>query len=152
MKLKSVVAACALSMLLLPGILRAQTRDVKTEEANKKLVITFYQSFFGDHDMSVLEKYVAPDYIQHNPTVADGRDGLANAAKGWFASAPKSKVDIRQAAADGDLVWLHLKAQYGPGPAISLVDIFRVKDGKIVEHWDIAQPVPDKAANPHPMF
>jgi predicted SnoaL-like aldol condensation-catalyzing enzyme len=115
MKLKTAVVAYVLAMLVLPGVLHAQTRDIKTEEANKKLVINFYQSFFGDHDMSVLEKYVDPNYIQHNPSVADGRDALANVAKGWFASAPKGKVDIRQAAADGDLVWLHRRRNTAPG-------------------------------------
>ena len=130
----------------------AQTRDVKTEEANKKLVVAFYQSFFGDHDLSSAEKYLAPSYIQHNPGLPDGRDALVNMAKGLFANAPKGKADIRQVAADGDLVWLHVRGQFGPGPASSVVDIFRVKDGKIVEHWDTIQAIPEKSANPHPMF
>ena len=130
----------------------AQTRDVKTEEANKKMVVTFYQALFGDHDLSAAEKYVAPSYIQHNPGLPDGRDAMVNMAKGLFANAPKGKADIRKVADDGDLVWLHVRGQFGPGPASSVVDIFRVKDGKIVEHWDTIQAVPEKSANPHPMF
>jgi len=130
----------------------AQTRDVKTEEANKKMVVTFYQAFFGDHDFSnSAEKYVAPGYIQHNPGLPDGRDALVNYFKGIFANVPKGKPDIRQVAADGDLVWLHVRGQFGAGPA-SFVDIFRVKDGKIVEHWDTIQAIPEKSANSHPMF
>lgn len=131
--------------------LNAQTRDAKMEEANKKVVLAFMQEFFGDHDIAAAEKYLAPEYIQHNPGVADGRAAIMAAAKGFFGSAPKSKTDVRHVAADGDLVWLHHRAQMGPG-ASAVVDIFRVKNGKIVEHWDVIQSVPDKAANPHPMF
>ena len=150
LKISSVVAVVVLCGLA--GTAIAQNRDVKTEEANKKMVMTFYQAFFGDHDMGALEKYLSPGYIQHNPGLPDGRDALANMAKGMFANAPKSKVDVRKVAADGDMVWLHVRGQFGPGPASSVVDIFRVKDGKIVEHWDTIQAIPDKSANAHPMF
>ena len=138
------VVFCALSA-------NAQTRDVKTEEANKKMVVAFYQAFFGDQDFSSAEKYLAPGYIQHNPTLPDGRDALVKRFKAFFANVPKRKEDIRRVAADGDLVWLHVRVPLENGPA-SFVDIFRVKDGKIVEHWDTIQAIPEKSANPHPMF
>ena len=134
------------------GTLAAQNRDLKTEEANKKMVLTFYQAFFGDHDLSAAEKYLDPAYIQHNFGLPDGRDALINMAKVMFASAPKGKPDVRKVAADGDLVWLHVRGQFGPGPASSVVDIFRVKNGKIVEHWDTIQAIPERSANAHPMF
>ncbi len=150
MKMPRVFLAVALCCLT--GALAAQNRDVKTEEANKKMVLTFYQAFFGDHDLSAAEKYLDPGYVQHNPGLPDGRDALINMAKGMFANTPKGKPDIRRVAADGDLVWLHVRGQFGPGPASSVVDIFRVKNGKIVEHWDTIQSIPEKSANPHPMF
>lgn len=135
-----------------PILIAQQSRDLKVEERNKKTAISFLQEFFGDHDVTAAERYLVPDYIQHNPGVADGRDALVNMVKGFMANAPKSKVDVQRAAADGDLVWVHYRARMGAGTT-AIVDIFRFnKAGKIVEHWDVLQPVPEKSANPHPMF
>lgn len=127
-------------------------RNVKQEEANKKLVLNFYQKLFGDKDLSVIDRYIAVDYIQHNPTMADGREGLRAAVTQWFAGAPKEKVDIPHVAADGELVFLHVRAKNPKGGFQAIVDIFRVKDKKIVEHWDVIQDVPSDSVNDHPMF
>jgi predicted SnoaL-like aldol condensation-catalyzing enzyme len=149
----SLIAMLAASLATVVP-LAAQGRDAMKEEANKKLVVDFYQQFFGDKDITAGERYLAPDYIQHNPNFPDGRDALMNGVKGFFANAPKTKVDIQRVAADGDLVWLHIRQPPRPGGGAgnSVVDIFRVKDGKIVEHWDTIQAIPEKANNPHPMF
>jgi predicted SnoaL-like aldol condensation-catalyzing enzyme len=69
-----------------------------------------------------------------------------------LANGPKTKIDFRHVAADGDLVFLHIKAKNFDGKDMALVDIFRLKNGKIVEHWDVMQDVPATAANAHPMF
>jgi predicted SnoaL-like aldol condensation-catalyzing enzyme len=131
----------------------AQTkRNFKQEEANKKMVTTFYQGLFGDKDYSVIDKYIAPDYIQHNPSLADGAESLKNAVQVWLKDVPKGKVDFQHIAADGDLVFLHVKT-YGPtGKITAIVDIFKVTGNRIVEHWDVIQEVPEKSANKHPMF
>ena len=121
-------------------------------EKNKKIVVEFYQKLFGDKDISIIDQYIVKDYIQHNPIAADGRQALKDIAAKWLANQPKSVVDFQQVAADGDLVFLHIKTKTPSGKDLSLVDIFRLKDGKIVEHWDVMQEVPDKSANPHPMF
>lgn len=69
----------------------------------------------------------------------------------WFKDAPKEKVDLQRIAADGDLVYLHVRSKMG-NKTVAVVDIFRIENGKIAEHWDVIQEVPEKSANPHPMF
>lgn len=133
----------------------AQTIQYGTEslqDKNKKTVLDFYQQMFGDKDVSAVDKYMDVNYIQHNPTVADGAAAFKNAAKVWFKGAPKTKIDVQHIAADGDLVFIHLKNKNPDGSLKSTIDIFRLKDGKIMEHWDAQQDVPKDAANKHPMF
>lgn len=120
-------------------------------EANKKMVAEFYQQLFGDKNPEVILKYLAESYIQHNPSLPDGRDAIYNAVKVWFKDAPKEKVDIQRIAADGDLVYLHVRSKMG-AKTVAVVDIFRIENGKIAEHWDVIQEVPEKSANSHPMF
>lgn len=122
------------------------------DEANKKLVLDFYQKMFGDKDLSAVDQYIAPEYIQHNPMVADGADAFKKAAAVWFKGQPKTKIDVQRVAADGDLVFIHLKNQNPDGTFVSTIDIFKIANNKIVEHWDVHQEVPKQAANNHPMF
>lgn len=133
----------------------AQFRQAKQaqEEKNKQMVVTFYQRFFGDKDITAADQYLAPSYIQHNPLAATGRDAVKKFFTPFFANPaiPKTRIDIRRAAADGDLVWLHIRSKT-TGAERAVVDIFRVKDGKIVEHWDVIQPVPAKSMNENTMF
>ncbi|MBB3301785.1 putative SnoaL-like aldol condensation-catalyzing enzyme [Rhizobium sp. BK077] len=128
------------------------SRDLKVEEANRKLVVEFYDRFFNKHDLEAAS-VVADDYRQHNPQVPDGKKPLISFFFGFFKDNAQSKAEIVRSAADGDLVWLHVHATNGAddrGQAI--VDIFRVKDSKIVEHWDVIQAVPSEAANKNTMF
>ena len=129
-----------------------QARQAK-EEANKKLVLDFYQQFFGDKDIRAADKYLLPSYIQHNPHAATGREALKRFFAPFFANPaiPKTKIDVKRVAADGDLVWLHLRSK-AMGAENAVVDIFRIQNGKIAEHWDVVQPVPAKAANKNTMF
>lgn len=129
-----------------------QAKQAK-EDANKKLVVDFYQQFFGDKDVSAADRYLLPSYIQHNPNAATGRDAVKAFFTPFFANPaiPKTKVDIKRVAADGDLVWLHLRSKT-TGTDRAIVDIFRVENGKIAEHWDVVQQVPEKSANENTMF
>jgi predicted SnoaL-like aldol condensation-catalyzing enzyme len=120
-------------------------------ETNKKLVADFYQELFGDKNMDAIDKYIGDVYIQHNPGVTDGKEALKNAVRVWFKGAPKEKIDIEHLAADGNFVYIHTKSKRG-NAIYSVIDIFRIENGKIVEHWDVQQEVPKQSVNPHPMF
>ncbi len=149
--LKTVALATALA--LAGTIASAQDRDPVREEANRQLVVEFYDRFFNKHEAVAAAEVVAEDYIQHNPEVPDGKEPFVGFFTGFFAENPDSKARIVRSAADGDLVWLHVHATNGaddPGQAV--IDIFRVEEGKIVEHWDVIQNVPTSAANQNTMF
>ncbi|MBB4481329.1 nuclear transport factor 2 family protein [Rhizobium etli] len=149
---KSLCALAILAGIAMPSGAFAASRDLKVEEANRKLVVEFYDRFFNSHDIDAAS-VVADEYRQHNPQVPDGKKPLVSFFTGFFKDNPQSKAKIVRSSADGDLVWLHVHATNGTddrGQAI--VDIFRVKDGKIVEHWDVIQAVPKEAANKNTMF
>jgi len=135
--------------------LKTQVKELLNEqqkaETNKKLVADMYQQLFGDKDISAIDKYIADGYIQHNPALPDGKEALKQGASQWFKGAPKEKVDIQHLNAEGDFVYIHTKSKMGP-KTFSIIDIFRIENGKIAEHWDVIQEVPEKSANPHPMF
>lgn len=103
---------------------------------------------FGDKDISAVDQYITPKYIQHNPNVADGSEALKKAAVKWFEGKPKTKIDVQHIAAEGDLVFLHIKDTRTDGGLKSTIDIFRLKDGKILEHWDVHQDVPEFRQQP----
>ncbi|OWV89792.1 hypothetical protein ATY78_18000 [Rhizobium sp. R635] len=154
MRFQSLFALAILAGIAAPSGAFAETaaRDLKVEEANRRLVVEFYDKFFNKHDIAAAS-VIAEDYRQHNPQVPDGKQPLISFFTGFFKDNAQSKAEIVRSAADGDLVWLHVHATNGAddrGEAI--VDIFRVKDGKIVEHWDVIQPVPKEAANKNTMF
>lgn len=152
--LKSLGVATTALMLTLPATSFAQpVRDVQQEEANRALVTEFYNQFFNEHETEQSSSVLAQDYIQHNPEVPDGKAPFVNYFAGYFQENPDYQSEIVRSAADGDLVWLHVHSTNGEedrGEAV--VDIFRVEDGMIVEHWDVIQPVPEESANDNTMF
>jgi predicted SnoaL-like aldol condensation-catalyzing enzyme len=131
--------------------IQALSAATNQTEENKKLVGDFYQELFGDKNVDAIDKYLGDTYIQHNPNLPDGKEALKAGVTQWFKGAPKEKVDVQHLSADGDLVYIHTKSKMGP-KTVSIIDIFRVANGKIVEHWDVIQEVPEKSANEHPMF
>jgi predicted SnoaL-like aldol condensation-catalyzing enzyme len=118
---------------------------------NKKMIADFYQALFGDKNQAVIDQYIADTYIQHNPSLPDGREALKKGVAVWFKGQPKNTVDVRHLGADGNFVYIHTKSKMG-NKTYSILDIFRLENGKIAEHWDIMQEVPAKSANAHPMF
>ena len=150
--LKSTALAAMISAAPLSVLAETSERDLATEEANRALVVEFYDQFFNEHNIAASD-VIAEDYIQHNPNVPDGKAPLVSVFSGYFAENPESRARIVRSAADGDLVWLHVQSTNGEedlGEAV--VDIFRVEDGMIVEHWDVIQTVPSEAANSNTMF
>ncbi len=149
------VTTCILLTLLLAACSsapEAQNRSSASEVSSRALVLDFYDRFFNRHDVSAAA-VVAEDYKQHNPDLPDGRAALVRYFTEYFASNPQSRVRIIRSAVEGDLVYLHVHSKNDAediGQAV--IDIFRVKDGMIVEHWDVIQNVPEYAANTNTMF
>ena len=123
-------------------------------EKNKHLVLEAYQGLFGDHDLTVVDRYWAKDYIQHNPYMSDGRDSVKEfVQKMGMQNWPKFKVNFLRVAADGDLVFLQtVQPKTDQSPEMVIVDIFRVENGKLAEHWDTMQAVPTDATNKRSMY
>ena len=122
-------------------------------EANKKIVVDFYNLALNQKDFDAASKYLGPRYIQHNPNAPDGAEGLKRLVTFLKEKFPNSKSEIKRVIAEGDLVVLHVHSVREPGQrGRAIVDIFRLENGKIVEHWDVIQPVPEKAANDNTMF
>lgn len=143
-------AVLALALLATPPALAADSAQL---EANKKNVVEFYDKAINQKDFEAASKYLGSRYTQHNPTAPDGPEGL----KGFLAflkgKFPQSRSEIKRVFADGDYVILHVHAVREPGTrGRAIVDIFKLENGKIVEHWDVAQDVPEKAANNNGMF
>ncbi|THJ35631.1 hypothetical protein E8K88_03325 [Lampropedia aestuarii] len=128
-------------------------RDLAQEEANRALVLAFYEGFFNQHQVDAAAAVVADDYIQHNPFVPNGKAAFVEYFRGYFKEFPESRAQVMRSATDGDLVYLHVHSTSGPGHrGEAVVDIFRVKDGRITEHWDVIQEVPERPVNTNTMF
>jgi predicted SnoaL-like aldol condensation-catalyzing enzyme len=125
------------------------------EAEDKRLVTEFYQKALNDKDFEAASRYLGDKYIQHNPGAADGAEGLKGFIEFLRTRFPESRNEIKHAYADGDFVILHVHSVRVPGPlGRAIVDIFRLENGKVVEHWDVIQDVPDpaEAKNANGMF
>jgi predicted SnoaL-like aldol condensation-catalyzing enzyme len=124
-----------------------------TEEANKKAVLEFYDKGLNQKDFEAASKYLGPRYVQHNPTAPDGIEGFRTFVGFLRDKFPDAHSEIKQVFADGDMVILHVHAVREKGTrGNAIIDMFKLENGKIVEHWDVIQPVPEKSANGNGMF
>lgn len=141
-------------LLILSSITHANTNE-SVVASNKKLVVEFYQQVLLQGNASVIDQYIGEVYIQHNPNLSDGKEALRSLIKRFPVkkAGDKPNGEIIRVIAEGDLVVLHIKNYTWPQPrGGSIVDIFRVENNKIVEHWDVIQAIPEKSANNNTMF
>jgi predicted SnoaL-like aldol condensation-catalyzing enzyme len=121
---------------------------------SKRVVRSFYEESFNDGDPEgAVERYLGDRYIQHNPEAADGPEAFIGFVKWIRSEHPQIHIDIKRMIAEDDLVVTHSNLQHSAEDrGTAVVDIFRVENGKIVEHWDVVQPIPEEAANDNTMF
>ena len=109
---------------------------------NKEVVAAMYREFFNDHNVSAALRYVKEDYIQHNPGVTQGRAGLMEAFAAKFREEPTFRLDVQFLIEEGDLVAVYLKNVDPEGMTkCRVVDIYRLENGMLAEHWDVLQQV-----------
>jgi predicted SnoaL-like aldol condensation-catalyzing enzyme len=106
-------------------------------------VLAFYEAALNDKDVEKAGLYLGDVYLQHNPHVPDGPEGLFRFIRFRRDNYPDARNEVKRVIADGDLVALHVHSVVVPGtPGRAIVDIFRVAEGKVVEHWDVIQEIP----------
>ena len=148
----------ALALAPPPAEVRAQAQlsDAQKLERNKKNVMEFYNAVLNEKDFEKAKTYVGATYIQHNPIGADGLDGIKGFITFLREKAPNNKSEIKRVFAEGNYVIVHVHAVREPGTrGNAIFDLFRLDDnGKVLEHWDAVQPIPDPATalNKNGMF
>jgi predicted SnoaL-like aldol condensation-catalyzing enzyme len=120
-------------------------------ESNRRVVMEFYEEVLCGHNLDAVDRFMHEDYIQHNPHAAQGIAGFIEFHKGFFAAIPDARPTINMMVAEGDLVFVygtytgnHTGNGFldlpptGNRVRYDVVDMFRMRDGKLCEHWDVA--------------
>ena len=128
--------------------------EVQGRNAAERTVIALLDTAFNQkRPAEAFDRYGGSYYRQHNPTAPDGKEAIVALLSGWLPTVPGLHYDIKRIISNGNMVWVHSHVTMGPddrGQAV--VDIFRLEKGKVVEHWDVGTPVPEKPANSNTMF
>ena len=130
------------------------TPSLQSEHSAKRIVLDFFDlAFVQRKPAEAAERYLGAEYKQHNPLAPDGPEAFVGFIGVFQEQAPQLSFDLKRVITENDLVVLHYHLKMTPddlGQAV--VDIFRVEDGRVVEHWDVLQPVPAESANTNTMF
>jgi predicted SnoaL-like aldol condensation-catalyzing enzyme len=124
-------------------------------EANRRIVLAFYnEGLVGRQPQSAFMRFMAPDFVEHKPDVPGGtREAAAAFLAQIIADVPEARWEIIRTIAEGDMVFLHARFTPAAGaPAYALADVFRVRNCRIAEHWDVVAPPPREQRNPHSRF
>ena len=122
-------------------------------EMNKQNAIAFYKMAYLGNPSKAVELYVGNEYIQHNPTVADGKEGFIDYFTLMQQDFPEKSIEFVRAIAQDDLVSLHTHQIWPGNDQYITMDFFRFDDyGKIVEHWDSIQQIPNKTKSGNTMY
>jgi predicted SnoaL-like aldol condensation-catalyzing enzyme len=134
----------------------AATANAETaEETNKAIVIAFYNAALNEKNWEKASKFIGSRYVQHNQAAVDGPEGIKAHIENLKKNFPLNHGEIKRALADGDLVALHIHVKRSPDVlGFAVVDLFRVENGRVVEHWDVVQriPEPKDVKNSNTMF
>src|SRR5690242_8808053 len=123
-------------------------------DRNKRNVLAFYEAGINDKDFDAAAELIGDSYVQHNPAIADGAAGFKGRVDYIKKTFPQLRAEVKNIFADGDYVIAHVHGVRVPGQrGTAIVDIFRLdEDGKLIEHWDVMQDIPEQAENANGMF
>jgi predicted SnoaL-like aldol condensation-catalyzing enzyme len=123
------------------------------ERRNRDVVLEFYAACMNQRDWTAASRHLGAEYREHDPQLADGPGGLRESLLLTHRDFPRSRTAINRVFVEGDMVAIHGRTDEGAtrnGEA--RVDIFRLQDGRIVEHWGVIQPIPDSLPHSNTMF
>jgi predicted SnoaL-like aldol condensation-catalyzing enzyme len=146
--------AAALMLAMMPVSAGQVYGAVTPKNPAESTVVALLDTAFNQRRVEeAFAKYVGPQYRQHNPTVADGKQAIIDALRQWLPATPGLHYEFKHLYTDGNCVIVHSLVTADRGDrGKAVVDIFRLEHGKVVEHWDVAQAVPEKALNDNTMF
>lgn len=125
----------------------------KQLEQNKKNAISYYEMAYHGNPRKAVELYVGAEYIQHNPLVGNGKEAFIAYFEKMAREYPEKSIEFVRSVAEDDLVVIHTHQVWPGEEEYVTIDIFRFDNaGKIVEHWDAIQSIPERSANPNTMY
>lgn len=161
--MKTTLATVTIMVLALATGGNADAQDegrTALEESNLKQAVYCMEILENSPEMEAAHRIqilrdecYSEDFIEHAPNIEGGREALLRIFESRYEKYPELSMSIKRTASDGDLVWIHLHVKHTPESlGAAGVHIFRMAEGKIVEHWGVNQPVPENPKNSNSMF
>ncbi len=150
-----IVVTAVMSCLVGPAWASdSASSSIECDMSPREVVGAFIELFYEQKKVrEAFETWVHPEYIQHKPTLPDGREPVISFLEGLLERFPDRTFTIHRVIASDDLVAVHYHSQANPDDlGFAVVDIFRVEGCRMVEHWDVVQPVPEHSENDNTMF